>query len=287
MNQVFAEIPVCLKENVPISMLRVIIFAFSIIVLTDMQANAASERFLAAPIQWQRSGDTVQAARTVWPGEELSVVKTDLDGDGVAELLVRFDRSCVPSRISGNEPGEDLGCPYALLRWTGVSWDAVLERSAWTVAAYARNERTRPPSVAVLEIDGELLVIREGRIVVLQAQVEPYTRPSSDREIELAQAARGGVIRTEGSIVAETGVIDINDDGAAERIVILREADDMVDDDENPDLGPWPWVILDSDDRPIATGESFAMPGIMATPGGGRVVVVSTDQVVEILELYR
>lgn len=61
----------------------------------------------------------------------------------------------------------------------------------------------------------------------------------------------------------------------------------MTNDDENITQQPWPWTILDTAGNPVATGESFVVPGIMALPGGGRAAVVSTDQGVNIINLYR
>lgn len=154
-------------------------------------AHAASDGLVSTPIPWQQTGDVVQAVRAMWPNELLSAAKTDLDGDGIAEVLVRFDGSCVSSGIAGDEPGEDKGCPYSLLRWNGTAWQVILERSAWTVEAYSRNDPVRGATIAALEIDGELFTLRDGQIEELKGQVDPYIRSSTDSEVEVAQPMAG------------------------------------------------------------------------------------------------
>ncbi|MEW5424992.1 hypothetical protein [Amorphus sp. 3PC139-8] len=180
----------------------------------------------------------------------------DMDADGNAEILVRFDDRC--DDTSGV-------CPFALLAIDPETqlWRVVLEESARSVKAFQSE------AMVGLDFDGTPWSLAEGELQLFGEPSHYPARPASDAEtIALIAATQSPMEDYPGTELpkAEVFLADLDGDGRSEKIAILTDLYFI------SGTGLAHWAALSEDNEPITTGVSIDHPKILNFSNGSRII---------------
>lgn len=200
----------------------------------------------AYQLKWQtQSSDAVQAIQRLYPDVPNSVAVTDLDGDGVGELVVRFADQCLAGTMDDDSPT----CAYAVLGWNGDDWQVLMTR----YAATAFEVRNAAGDVGI-GLDGVAFTISGLGASLMSPSIISWGNPIEDEGISRVRMQVGAPA----SIPAgDLFVAEISVPGREKALVFARSVAPFYN-----------WQVTSADFAPLANGRSSVLPSAVLLPNG-------------------
>lgn len=196
--------------------------------------------------QWQtQSSDAVVTVARLYPNLSTAVALSDLDGDGIGEMIVRFAEQCIPDTIDNDRPT----CAHAVLGWNGDDWQVLLSRYASSVF----EVRSAKGDVG-FAFDGVAFSVSSLTVSLMSPSLVRWGNPIDDEGIIQVRQTMGA---PESTNSGELYVAKVLVPGRQPAFLFARSVAPF-----------YQWKLTDAKFQPIATGRSDGLPAAVALPGG-------------------